>query len=70
MDTRTEQTTTRSPSPSGDADACEHGWMTESRHRVSTGTVAYVRCARCGRRRVDHLGEDARVPTALSRSVG
>ncbi|MGW9002888.1 hypothetical protein [Brevibacterium casei] len=44
--------------------------MTESRHRVSTGTVAYVRCARCGRRRVDHLGEDARVPTALSRSVG
>lgn len=31
----------------------EHTWSTESRHRVSAGLVLYVRCSRCGARRVD-----------------
>lgn len=48
---------------------CEHGWQTESRHRVSTGLIVYVRCARCGARRVDHLGAGALVPSGLSRVV-
>lgn len=52
-----------------DCSACEHGWLTESRHRISTGTIVYVRCVRCGARRVDHLGESARVPDALSRTL-
>lgn len=53
----------------GGGSACEHGWLTESRHRISTGTIVYVRCVRCGARRVDHLGEGARVPDALSRTL-
>lgn len=53
----------------GGGGACEHGWRTESRHRISTGTIVYVRCVRCETRRVDHLGESARVPDALSRTL-
>lgn len=48
---------------------CEHGWQTESQHRVSTGLIVYVRCARCGARRVDRLGAGALVPSGLSRVV-
>ncbi|WP_344251565.1 hypothetical protein [Brevibacterium sanguinis] len=48
---------------------CEHGWQTESQHRVSTGLIVYVRCARCGARRVDHLGAGALMPSGLSRVV-
>lgn len=31
----------------------EHAWVTESAHRTSEGETVYVRCARCGTRRVD-----------------
>ncbi|MBE1878386.1 hypothetical protein [Myceligenerans pegani] len=31
----------------------EHAWVTESSHRTSEGLVRYVRCGRCGDRRVD-----------------
>lgn len=48
---------------------CEHGWQTESRHRISTGIIVYVRCARCGARRVDQLRGASVVPAAVSRAV-
>lgn len=31
----------------------EHGWITESEHRTSGGTIAYVKCTSCGALRVD-----------------
>lgn len=40
----------------------EHAWVTESSHRTSEGLVRYVRCARCGARRVD-LQAHPQVPT-------
>lgn len=48
------------------ADGCEHGWRSESRHSTSIGTVVYVRCARCGARRVDVQRRAAEPPFALS----
>lgn len=47
-------------------EGCEHGWRTESRHPTSTGTVLYVRCVRCGVRRVDVQPYAAEPPVAVS----
>ncbi|TPW73997.1 hypothetical protein FJ657_15200 [Schumannella soli] len=44
----------------------EHGWITDSIHRTSEGTVAYVRCASCGAHRVDLLQTESVHPAALS----
>lgn len=48
----------------------EHGWITESRHSTSEGTVVYVRCAACGARRVDLLAHPTAPPAVLSRVTG
>ncbi|MCM1011351.1 MULTISPECIES: hypothetical protein [unclassified Brevibacterium] len=75
MDTRAgrEMRVTRDNSTAAGGQAsgagCEHGWLTESRHRISTGLIVYLRCASCGARRVDHLGAGALVPSGLSRVV-
>ncbi|WP_456284567.1 hypothetical protein [Microbacterium sp. JZ101] len=50
------------------ARTCEHGWRTESRHPTSEGVVLYVRCTRCGARRVDLLAPGAVMPTAQTSS--
>ena len=60
---------TRAPG-AAPAAACEHAWITESRHRTSQGVVVYVRCACCPARRVDLLGEDGMPPSAVSRAIG
>lgn len=50
--------------------ACrEHGWIAESSHRTSLGTVIYQRCADCGVRRVDLRPIGALVPEAVSHEV-
>jgi hypothetical protein len=59
-DTATEQ------SPHADA-THEHGWLTESSHQTSEGRVHYVRCARCGVRRVDLQPHPLLPPQPLSR---
>ncbi|MFD4323838.1 hypothetical protein ACFWQC_04335 [Nocardioides sp. NPDC058538] len=45
----------------------DHGWLTESSHQTSEGLVLYVRCARCGVRRVDLMPHPLLPPRALSR---
>ncbi|NYI78094.1 hypothetical protein [Nocardioides panzhihuensis] len=62
-DTATEQ------SPRADA-AHEHGWLTESSHQTSEGRVLYVRCTRCGVRRVDLQPHPLLPPQSLSRDCG
>jgi hypothetical protein len=47
----------------------EHGWLVESRHPTSEGTVVYVRCADCGIRRVDLQERPPAPPSALSRPL-
>lgn len=47
----------------------EHAWLVESRHPTSTGQVLYVRCERCGSRRVDIQDHVEAPPRALSRPV-
>ncbi|QLD10303.1 hypothetical protein [Microbacterium oleivorans] len=47
----------------------EHGWITESSHRTSDGTIRYVRCAICNARRVDADAIDAAAPVAASREI-
>ena len=49
--------------------AHEHSWRTESRHRVSDGVVLYVRCSRCGARRVDLQATAQLVPSGISNVV-
>lgn len=49
--------------------AHEHGWLTESGHQTSEGRIVYVRCARCGARRVDLRSEPLLPPAALSVEV-
>ena len=44
----------------------EHGWIVESAHETSQGSILYVRCAECGSRRVDLQGRAGRPPVALS----
>ncbi len=61
---------TQAPASAPPATACEHAWITESRHRTSQGVVVYVRCACCPARRVDLCGEDGMPPSAASRVVG
>lgn len=51
------------------APTCEHGWVTESRHATSEGVVLYVRCGRCGARRVDLQPIAPAVPVGLSRTI-
>ena len=48
---------------------CEHGWSVESRHTTSIGLVLYVRCLRCGVRRVDVQEHVQVVPHALSAEI-
>ncbi|WP_328531291.1 hypothetical protein OG984_09235 [Nocardioides sp. NBC_00368] len=56
---------------SRDVDALhEHGWLTESSHQTSEGRVLYVRCARCGVRRVDLQPHPLLPPQSLSREQG
>jgi sRNA-binding protein len=52
--------------PSVDQVAHEHAWQTRSSHRTSTGTVRYVRCARCGANRIDleHHADEPPVPVS------
>ncbi|MGM1018152.1 MAG: hypothetical protein ACQEW8_11515 [Actinomycetota bacterium] len=45
----------------------EHGWLVESRHATSEGTILYVRCAACGALRVDRHVAHAAAPEAVSR---
>ena len=47
----------------------EHGWIEESRHPTSEGTILYVRCVGCGSLRVDRHANGSVVPEALSRST-
>ena len=47
----------------------EHGWVTESAHRTSEGTIVYVRCAGCGMRRVDLREAHDPVAAAHSRTI-
>lgn len=63
-------TATRSPhvSPASRA-AHEHSWITDSRHAVSAGYVAYVRCPACGARRVDLEEGPEQPPVALTRAL-
>lgn len=44
----------------------EHGWLAESRHATSEGTVVYVICADCGARRVDLRPHPQMPPVALT----
>jgi hypothetical protein len=61
-DTATEQ--------SRRADAIhKHGWLTESTHQTSQGRVLYVRCTRCGVRRVDLQPHPLLPPRSLSRHL-
>lgn len=46
-----------------------HDWQVESRHGTSTGTVVYVRCGRCGARRVELQESPWLPPLAISREV-
>lgn len=48
----------------------EHGWLTESSHQTSEGRVIYVRCARCGVRRVDLQPHPLSPPRSMSRDLG
>jgi hypothetical protein len=48
----------------------EHGWLTESSHQTSEGRVVYVRCARCGIRRVDLQAHPLLPPWPLTRDLG
>jgi hypothetical protein len=48
----------------------EHGWLPESSHQTSEGRVIYVRCARCGMRRVDLQPHPLLPPRALTRDLG
>lgn len=50
--------------------AHEHGWLTESRHPTSEGTLRYVRCGACGIRRVDVQPAGAVTASALTRDIG
>lgn len=47
----------------------EHGWLTESSHQTSEGRVVYVRCARCGVRRVDLQLHPLLPPRSLTRDL-
>lgn len=50
--------------------ACEHGWVTESRHATSQGVIVYVRCVRCRTHRVELASPETAMPArALSRPV-
>lgn len=57
------------PSPRADA-VHEHGWLTESSHQTSEGRVVYVRCVRCGVRRVDLEPDPLLPPRSLTRELG
>lgn len=46
----------------------EHVWLAESSHQTSEGRVVYVRCARCGVRRVDL--HPLPPPQSLTRDLG
>lgn len=46
-----------------------HQWQVESRHGTSDGTVVYVRCTRCGARRVELQESPWLPPLAISREV-
>lgn len=48
----------------------EHGWITESTHPTSEGTIVYVMCASCGARRIDLRGTGDLAPAALSAVAG
>ena len=48
----------------------EHGWLTESSHQTSEGRVLYVRCARCGVRRVDLQPHPLLPPRSLTCAQG
>lgn len=51
------------------APGCEHAWSVESRHRTSEGMLSYVRCVRCGDRRIDVTRPGGVVPVGVSRPV-
>ena len=60
----------RRTAPETAAAACEHGWVTSSRHATSEGLVVYARCVRCRSHRVELASaETAMPPRALSRPV-
>jgi hypothetical protein len=46
----------------------EHGWVTESSHPTSEGTVVYVRCVHCGVRRVDLQHHPLLPPRSLTQA--
>ncbi|WP_147916167.1 hypothetical protein [Ruania zhangjianzhongii] len=46
-----------------------HDWLVESRHDISTGTVVYVCCTRCGVRRVELQESPWLPPLAISREL-
>ncbi|WP_066904584.1 hypothetical protein [Millisia brevis] len=51
------------------APGCEHAWSVESRHRTSEGVLSYVRCVRCGDRRIDVTRPGGVVPVGVCRPV-
>lgn len=48
----------------------DHAWLTESGHQTSDGRVLYVRCVRCGARRVDLQAHPLVPPHSLTRDQG
>ncbi|MBO0609269.1 hypothetical protein [Myceligenerans salitolerans] len=48
----------------------EHAWTTESSHPTSEGLVRYVRCVRCGDRRVDIQAHSDAPPRPLTATLG
>jgi hypothetical protein len=47
-------------------DTHEHGWIVDSRHVTSEGTILYVKCAECQARRVDMQPRPSTPPHAVS----